>query len=178
MSDKDNCMDIFRNFGGIGPMSMNHTQYINYKFEKRSREYILSKMRLYMNMKIISGEVFLNSILKKVDLTKDIMILDIALGKEVFLDSEFNMNQLPGSFRYYDPILRIIQKKLKPSRRSFFLIQKQIAQMFHHQSVPLRLMKMIGLKDDEENKKQSIQQKKVNNLMRKEINYNKSPHVH
>lgn len=177
MGDKNNCMDIFKNFGGIGQQSMNHTQYINYKFQKRSREYILSKMRLFMNMKIVRGEVYLDCILKKVDLSRDILILDIQLGKEVFMDSEFNMNQLPASYRYYDPILRIVQKKIKPSRRTFFLVQKQIASMFHHQSVPRQIMKKVGLKEDEDNKMFTLKQKKVDNVQRKEINYNKSPHV-
>lgn len=87
---KDNCMDLFKNFSSAGCEKMSHEQFMSYKFQKKTRELILSQLRIMMNMKIISGEVYVNSMLKKIDLEKELLILDIALGMEVFLGAEFN----------------------------------------------------------------------------------------
>lgn len=50
---------------------------MNYKFQKKTRELILGQIRIMMNMKIISGEVYVNSVIKKIDFEKDLLILDI-----------------------------------------------------------------------------------------------------
>ena len=65
-------------------------------------------------MRIINGNIYLKSILSKIDLYKELLILDVQLGISVYLCGEFNMNNLPVSFRYYDPIFRIITKNLDP----------------------------------------------------------------
>ena len=71
-------------------------------------------------MKIISGDIYNRSIISKIELQKQLLILDIQLGISVYLNDEFNMNQFPLSYRYYDPILRIILKKLNPQRQSYY----------------------------------------------------------
>lgn len=150
---KDSCMDLFKQVSGIGTEAMSHEQFMNYKFEKKSKEITLSKIRILMNLKIITGYTIVNSILKKIEVQKDLLVLDVQLGKEVFLGAEFSMSNLPASFRYYDPILRIIQKKLKPSRTRYFMNQKQLARVMRTKSMSYQLLKQAGLKEGEHDKK-------------------------
>ena len=74
-----------------------------------------------MNLRVINGEIYVKSILSKIELLKELLLRDVELGSSVYLCDEFNMNDLPLSFRYYDPILRIIIKKLNPKRERFYL---------------------------------------------------------
>lgn len=177
---KDNCQNIFKDMGnGSGVDSMTHQQYVNYKFEKKTKEIILNKIRLLMNMKIISGDIFVKSIISKIEILKELLILDVQLGMAVYLCDEFNMNQLPLSFRYYDPILRIILKGLNPQRQRFYMDQKHLAKMFHEQSTHQQFLKVLGLKEDKDEgaQKQVIKHKPVNLARRKEIDFNFSKHA-
>lgn len=45
-----------------------------------------------MNMKIISGDIFVKSIISKIEILKELLILDVQLGMAVYLCDEFNMN--------------------------------------------------------------------------------------
>ena len=121
---KDQCLDIFKDAqdGADHPTkSMNHKQFMKYKFERKSRELVLNKLKIMINLKLVGGIIYVNSLLKKIELSKELLILEIQQGKEVFLGPEFNQSTLPASFRYYDSILRIVQKMLAPNRRQYYL---------------------------------------------------------
>ena len=160
---KDNCQNIFKNLGSsLGIESMSHQQYVNYKFVKKTKEIILNKIRLLMNMRIINGNIYLKSIISKIEILKELLILDVQLGISVYLCDEFNMNQLPVSFRYYDPIFWIITKNINPLRISFYHNQKNLAKMFHENTTKEKVMKYIGIKDDDLKPKLSIRYKPIN----------------
>ena len=130
-----------------------------------------------MNLRVINGEIYVKSILSKIELLKELLLLDVELGSSVYLCDEFNMNDLPLSFRYYDPILRIIIKKLNPKRERFYLDQKHLAKMFFDNSTKQQLLKHIGFKKDIMEPKLEINYKPINEVVRKEINFKYSKHA-
>ena len=95
-------------------------------------------------MNIISGEIFVKSIINKIELLKELLLLDIQFGIAVHLCDELNMNQLPLSFRYYDPILRIILKKLNPLRQTYYQNQKNLSNMLHFNTNSIKLLQCFG----------------------------------
>ena len=61
--------------------------------------------------------VFIQIKKKQIELAKEIYILDIEQGQEVFILPELGQQKLPESFKFYDPILKIIQEKCDIHRK-------------------------------------------------------------
>jgi len=59
-------------------------------------------------MGILKGQLFLRAMLKRIEIQKEILIIEIELGKEVLLSGELSQDNLPMSFRYYDSIIRYV----------------------------------------------------------------------
>jgi hypothetical protein len=45
------------------------------------------------------------ALLKRIEISKKLFIIDIEQGLEVFIPSDLQQNKLPMTFRYFDPIL-------------------------------------------------------------------------
>jgi hypothetical protein len=72
-----------------------------------------------INMKLINGPRFIESILKKIELVKDLFLMDLELGDEVIIPRELSQDLLPYSYRYYDYILLMVQDKATSDRRAY-----------------------------------------------------------
>jgi len=84
--------------------------------ERARYESALIKLDLCLALKAISGLVFLKAILMRIKYIKQILILDIAEGIEVYIPKALSQSQLPSSFRFYDPILMMINMKTPDER--------------------------------------------------------------
>jgi len=51
------------------------------------------------------GHFFVKAILKRIQISKQIMTLDLQQGVEIFIPKDLQQNDLSCSFRYYDSIL-------------------------------------------------------------------------
>lgn len=63
---------------------------------------------MLIGLKAVGDLLFLKCLVKRVELTKKIFMQDVEEGGEIFIPQELSQNQLPYSFRYYDPILTFI----------------------------------------------------------------------
>ena len=68
--------------------------------------------------------------LKIYKIEKEIFILNFEQGREVLIPKELAQDSLPISFRYYDPIIMLIQEKLSRDRREYYKIKKQLGLIF------------------------------------------------
>jgi len=57
-------------------------------------------------------------------LEKALFLHRFELGLEVLIPESLSQNQLPLSYRYYDPIICLVQEKLSRERRHYFRIKK------------------------------------------------------
>jgi hypothetical protein len=55
----------------------------------------------------------------KLKLVKEIFVLEIEQGREVSIPKELNQNDLPYSFRYYDPLITFIQETVSKQRKTY-----------------------------------------------------------
>jgi hypothetical protein len=62
-------------------------------------------MTLITKLKAVQGITFIQTIIKRINLQKEIFILNIEIGLETVIPHDLEINQLSISFRYYDPIL-------------------------------------------------------------------------
>lgn len=106
-------------------------KWVRYKFNRFKAEKNIKKIKNLLQSKSLSGPRFLMGQLKLYELTKKIFILEFELGNEVLIPQALSQDQLPLSFRYYDPIIQFIQMKLSMQRREFFKVKKQLAIVFN-----------------------------------------------
>ena len=75
---------------------------------------------MYVNLKCIFGIIYLNCIIKMINIHKEILILEIERGMEVLIPKMIRQNDLPISFRYYDPVIKIIHSSMSTEKRGYF----------------------------------------------------------
>ena len=54
-------------------------------------------------------------LLKVISLEKELFILEMEQGSEVFIPHRLSQDQLPMSYKYYDPIMNIILQQQSPA---------------------------------------------------------------
>lgn len=62
-----------------------------------------------MDYRLIGGVVFLKTLLRRIELSKELLVLDVEKGEEVLIPPELSQEKLPASFKYYDCILAVVQ---------------------------------------------------------------------
>jgi hypothetical protein len=67
---------------------------------------------MMMDMKLISGLLYIDAIRKRIEIAKELLILEIEQGNETLINKELSQDGLPSSFRYYDSVLRLINDKI------------------------------------------------------------------
>lgn len=75
-------------------------------------------------MGIIKGQLFIRAMLKRIEIQKEILLIEIELGREVLLAHELSQETLPMSFIYYDSIIRYIQHNITNDRRNYHNLRK------------------------------------------------------
>lgn len=68
----------------------------------------LSKLKLILGLKCLSGMMFIRALLEKIELSKQIFTLEIQDDAEVYINHDLSQKYLPLSFRYYDPLILIV----------------------------------------------------------------------
>ena len=177
--EKEQCLDIFKDAVVDKKTELfkdsNHQQFIKYKFKRKGREIQYNKIKLFMNMKLIGGIVYCKALLKRIQIAKELFVLEIEQGQEVLIPSDLSQDALPMSFRYYDSILRIVQSRVQLEKRELLRIQQNLSKNLHKFS-PFEVFKRkIGLTDVQE--KLFIKHSVVNYKQRKEIDLQQSEHT-
>jgi hypothetical protein len=62
-----------------------------------------------LSSKLVGGCKLLMCFIKKLSIQKRIFIIDLQLGIPALVPTQMRQEDLPMSFRYYDPILRYIK---------------------------------------------------------------------
>jgi len=58
-------------------------------------------------------------------LVKELFTLEIEQGCEVFIPKELSQKSLPVSFRFYDPIIKIVQGLISDDTQEFLLLKNE-----------------------------------------------------
>ena len=68
---------------------------------------------------------YIKAFLLKIELTKQLFTLEIQQGTEVLIPRQFSQEDIPWSFRYYDPIMSIVDGMLSPDSKQFFNLRTE-----------------------------------------------------
>jgi len=63
---------------------------------------------MFLNMNLFTGILRVRALLKQINTDKELLILEIEQGNTVKVPKSLRQDVFPMSFRYYDPILKII----------------------------------------------------------------------
>ena len=52
--------------------------------------------------------LYVRALLQKMEISKQLFVMDVQDGQEVFVSKDLSQQQFPLSFRYYDPLILIV----------------------------------------------------------------------
>ena len=99
-------------------MKVNQRKFIKDKMSLNTRQKTYIKLNMAIKLRCISGKAFLNALLRRIELAKEMFILEIETGQEVFIPKDLTFDSLPYSMRYYDPIIAYVQENVSEFSRS------------------------------------------------------------
>ena len=102
-------------------------QFIRMKMETHSRQKIQKIFNMAIKMKAVSGLAFLKCILRHIELTRELFLMEIQQGQEVFIPKDLSQDHFPYSFRYYDPIAAIVQENVNDESRQLLNMKSRVA---------------------------------------------------
>ena len=109
--NKNKCWDIFQEAKLDNGVRLYEAKPVKkkyrYKFDRTNKMELYHKLKLLLSLQAVRGELFIQVFLRCIKLRKEVFMLDIEEGREVFIPRELAQDGLPWSFRYYDPILRL-----------------------------------------------------------------------
>lgn len=70
-------MDVFKNAVIGGKPNVSHKEFFQYKFNKKAKLIALSKLKLMLNLKMLTGVAYVAAVLKKIELSKQLMFLEL-----------------------------------------------------------------------------------------------------
>ena len=69
-------------------------------------------LNIVTSLKAVTGLLFIEAILKRISLLREVLLLNIEIGLETVIPQELSQQGLPASFRFYDPILSIVKENI------------------------------------------------------------------
>ena len=112
MSKKNKCQDFFKETtieqdDKIVRMYEKKTEskFFTEKKIKTELEVKQARIRIVLNLKILTGVLLLRTLLEKIENSRKLFVMAVQDGDERFITSDLSHTRFPLSFRYYDPLI-------------------------------------------------------------------------
>ena len=79
-----------------------------------------------LGLKSLPGILYIRAMLLKIELSKQIFVLEVQDGHEVFIAKDLSQQNMPISFRFYDPIIHIILDKMTAESSDYFKLKNTL----------------------------------------------------
>lgn len=162
ITDKNKCIDIFRDVEVM--INKNETQmmyepkseqkFLYQKMKRTGDSNLYDTLALILNLKSLIGILHVKAMLIKIEQAKKLFILDMSDGCEVFIPKDLSQTQYPMSYRYYDPLIQIVQQRIADDRKDFYKLKNTMKQQCYEKiDQTRRVLEDFGLV---ESKKESL----------------------
>ena len=129
---KNDCLELFRDLENLTQKDDKvsnaktdcYKDFVTYRMKKIELTDQFNRLNLMVKNRLLGGLLFVKVLIMRNEVRKKLLILDVELGREVFIPAELSQDNLPLSFRYYDFILRFIQTNISNEKRERFNMQK------------------------------------------------------
>jgi hypothetical protein len=71
------------------------------------------------------------------------VVLKVQHEQSVLIPKYLRMDRLPLSFRYYDPVLRIVKTQMTTHRKEFYMLKQELAKELQPSSAFIELFKSL-----------------------------------
>jgi hypothetical protein len=87
---KDNCLDIFRDVSSPDRNAeifeqKNHKKFSEYKTNIIKNKLILNKITMFLSLKLLSGSLYLKTMIERIEIAKRVFISEIEKGVKTFI---------------------------------------------------------------------------------------------
>jgi hypothetical protein len=96
------------------------------KIQRKKISRLYQKIELILSLNAIQKILMVRARLKLIELAKKGFILEIQQGQESYIPKELRQDSLPQSYKFYDPILMVIQESISEDRKEFFFTKNKI----------------------------------------------------
>ena len=86
----------------------NYPRYLKFKLRIKTITAIHKKIMLFYKLRVLKGPLFVRIALKRIELAKELFVMEIEQGREVLIRNSLSQDSLPYSYRYYDFIFGLI----------------------------------------------------------------------
>lgn len=152
---KDKVIEIFKDLMVSKEESLfndqNIANFVAHKFKRKMAQIRYGQLNLYINLKLIGGPRYIEALLARIRMVKELFLMDVERGMEVLIPYEISQAQLPPSFRYYDFILMFVQERVTEDRRHFQKMKMKLSKVFDSKlslSETLGVGKLLGQFED------------------------------
>ena len=131
----------------------------------------------YDNLKIVSklgmlsGILTTSNALKRIDLAKKLFVVDMQEGTEVLIPKDLSQDHLPMSFRYYDPLIKIVQDKMADEKRDYYKLKNSLElKVYQRIDMKRQMLESLGLVEGHDNpEKLTFKYSAINKKLENEI---------
>lgn len=109
--DKTKCCDVFNDVI-VDDIQMYEQRSgrvkLQMKFKRMQMTSQLTKVKFMLGVGGLTDLFYLKAVLRKIQLQKAMFVLELEQGQEVYVPNELSCDTYPQGFRYYDPIIQIV----------------------------------------------------------------------
>lgn len=107
--------------------------------------------------------------MKRIELSKKLFAIDIEQNNECIIPEILMQNKLPISFRYYDPIIKIVKARMSKEKTEMFNAQRIFEREMYIESLADRMKDAFGFGHEEHENKPKLKQVPINKRRRTDI---------
>jgi hypothetical protein len=78
------------------------------KYKRMQMTSQLTKVKFMLGVGGLTDIFYLKAVLRKIELQKKMFVLELEQGQEVYIPNELSCDTYPQGFRFYDPIIQIV----------------------------------------------------------------------
>ena len=103
----------------------------------------LNNLKLCLGLGALKGEEYLEGLLEKVKLVREIFVMEVGRGSEVFIPKELRVSHLPASMHFYDPVIGYILNLIDQESRARLSDVQILAKELHSDAAFMDKIKQI-----------------------------------
>ena len=144
LKNKQTSLDLFAE-NEMG-QDLDFAKLVAYKTKKLPKTEVYNNLKIIVNLKMVGKNLFIKLALRKIKLAKELFILDLEQGQEVFIPKEFSMDRFPLSFQYYDQLLNFCQENVSEQTKQFYKFKNLYRlNFFKNENVKQKLLEKLGV---------------------------------
>ena len=119
--NKQSCDEMFRNFSD--EFTFTAAKMIQSKLFYKQKRMLLAQLQLLISTKAFNPVVYMFALRKRIEVSKELMVTDVEQGNPVRIPACLSQEKLPSSFRFYDPVIRIVKKNMTLHKKEYYALK-------------------------------------------------------